>query len=432
MDYEIVTGFREAISSFLEARFEAKKKQKEKTDFNEEDLRKDFLPATWIDDAACRVTQLQLATHILKAAHQSAKGTSLYCEPSSLPNHGLIGSCLLSQPFQADVDGNAAALDVFKFLSLEYKGVSLLTMILEERPEIFEVFMVLANDRRLSERWVQNFAKIIRSREEGLSSHTLAKQVYWLTGEDPVNDTEFHLLLPLFESSLAHKIHGIIENDLYGETVKGARKAKKEGNFSDSVIHEYPNLAIRKLGGDKPQNISQLNLKRNGKNYLLSSTPPLWRENRTSLPLGTKSFFEWIGKRPAIYSLSQSLKKFLESDPPANLETRIHRDDLVEQIIGEIFQSIHEIHSIKPGWSSNTRCRLSPEEKFLLDPGAQRPPSPDWKTKVSRRFGNWLNSLLEKNLPMGDTEHEYFSEMIVGEPWCSVLEVWERKGEENV
>jgi CRISPR-associated protein Csy1 len=429
MDYELVTGFREAIASFLEDRFEAKKKQKEKTDFNEEELRKDFLPATWIDDAARRVTQLQLATHILKAAHQSAKGTSLYCEPSSLPNHGLIGSCLLSQTFQADVDGNAAALDVFKFLSLEYKGVSLLRMILEEKPE---VFMVLSDDRSQAGRWVQSFAKIIRSRREGLSSHTLAKQVYWLTGEDPVNENEFHLLLPLFESSLAHKIHGIIENDLYGETAKAARKAKKEGNFFDSAIHEYPNLAIRKLGGDKPQNISQLNLKRNGKNYLLSSTPPLWRENRTSLPFGTKSFFEWVEKRPTIQSLSKSLKKFLESDPPANLDTRIHRDDLVEQIIGEIFQSIHEIHSMERGWSSNTRCRLSPEEKFLLDPEAQKSPPPDWKTKVSRRFGNWLNSLLGKNLPMGDTEHEYFSEMIEGEPWCSVLEILERKGEENV
>ena len=228
MDYELVTGFREAIASFLEDRFEAKKKQKEKTDFNEEELRKDFLPATWIDDAARRVTQLQLATHILKAAHQSAKGTSLYCEPSSLPNHGLIGSCLLSQTFQADVDGNAAALDVFKFLSLEYKGVSLLRMILEEKPE---VFMVLSDDRSQAGRWVQSFAKIIRSRREGLSSHTLAKQVYWLTGEDPVNENEFHLLLPLFESSLAHKIHGIIENDLYGETAKAARKAKKRRKF---------------------------------------------------------------------------------------------------------------------------------------------------------------------------------------------------------
>ncbi|MGB2337617.1 MAG: type I-F CRISPR-associated protein Csy1, partial [Alcanivorax sp.] len=32
----------------------------------------------------------------------------------------------------------------------------------------------------------------------------------------------------------------------------------------------------------------------------------------------------------------------------------------------------------------------------------------DWPAEVRHRFANWLNRELQRNLPMGDVEHQYW------------------------
>ena len=440
---DVVAGFREAISGFLASRVEKKKKSEEKkgnkktgTLFevsadnpeqlsrNSDDdkmsleLSKKNIESAWIENAALRVSQLGLATHIAKAAHQNSRGSSLYADPRELTPHGYVGSYLLGHSFSRDVVGNAAALDVYKFLSLEFGGTSLLHLILEERPEVYQI---LSDDPAQGEELAGRFSKIARRTNEKLSSHNLAKQVYWMVGDAPINDENYHLLLPLFESSLVQKIHEIIQEDLYGSAAKEAREARRTKRFSSHEIHEYTDLAIRKLGGANQQNISQLNSERGGVNYLLASLPPVWKERPASPLWGTTSFFDRAGRRPEMKSLLLAMKSFLEGDPPPNLESRIRRDEFVDQIILEIFLYLDEIHSLAPGWSSDPRCRLSSEEKFLLDPKGVVSPPPEWKEKIRHRFGNWLNHEFGKILLMGYVEHDYFSEMLEGEPWDSFL-----------
>lgn len=443
VNMDVVAGFREAISEFLGARLENRKKQEGKKSKKEPgailevpaddpeqlsqnsgdgeiplELSEKYTPSVWIDDAARRVSQLEFATHIAKAAHQYSRGSSLYVEPVELSPHGFVGSYLLQDQFFKDVVGNAAALDVYKFLSLEFEGTSLLRLILEGRPEISHI---LSDEPGQGEKLARSFSGIVRRTDRGLASHTLAKQVYWMIGKDPAKDEDYHLLLPLFESSLVHRIHEIISEDLYGEAAKDARKARREKSFSEHEIHEYTNLAMRKIGGTKPLNISQLNSERGGVNYLLASLPPSWKE-RPAAPLwGTTTFFDHAGKRPELKPLIRALRTFLEADPPPILETRIRRDDLVERIIGEIVLYLDKIHSLDPGWSSDPRCRLSAEEKFLFDPKGANSPPPEWKEKIRHKFGNWLNHELGKILLLGDVEHDYFSGMLEGEPWDSIL-----------
>ena len=45
------------------------------------------------------------------------------------------------------------------------------------------------------------------ARARWASSHTQAKQVYRLTGSDPHDDQQFHLLAPLYPTSLAHRVY---------------------------------------------------------------------------------------------------------------------------------------------------------------------------------------------------------------------------------
>ena len=72
------TAFRAAIAGFIEARREAKLKGKE--DDAEAASKYDY--AGWLADASRRVGQIQAVTHVLKATHPDARGSSR-CEISS-------------------------------------------------------------------------------------------------------------------------------------------------------------------------------------------------------------------------------------------------------------------------------------------------------------------------------------------------------------
>lgn len=81
---------------------------------------------TWIADAARRARQIQAVTHALKATHPDARGTSLYRPPAELAQHPLVGNQCLAEDFAGDVVGNAAALDVYKFLRVAHDSRTLL------------------------------------------------------------------------------------------------------------------------------------------------------------------------------------------------------------------------------------------------------------------------------------------------------------------
>src|SRR5690554_2055599 len=111
-------AFRQAIIAFIDERRDAKLKGNN-TDI---ETAAKYEYTTWLADAARRVSQIQAVTHVLKATHPDARGSSLHLAPNNLPQHREIGSHLLGDTFAEDIVGNAAALDVFKFLKTEVEG----------------------------------------------------------------------------------------------------------------------------------------------------------------------------------------------------------------------------------------------------------------------------------------------------------------------
>ena len=83
-------------------------------------IEQQFKEQNWLSEAAKRAYQISLVTHALKFTHGDAKGSSIlslnyledtdYLTTASVPNLAI------------DAVGNAAALDVAKFLQLEYAG----------------------------------------------------------------------------------------------------------------------------------------------------------------------------------------------------------------------------------------------------------------------------------------------------------------------
>lgn len=405
------------MQAFIDERLTAKLKNLSSDDPKYQKLREQYQFENWINDAARRVGQLQVVTHTLKAVHPDAKGTNLYLPPGSLPNKPWIGSHLLAQDYTADVVGNAAALDVFKFLKLEHDGKTLLTRVLEHDPALLEA---LSDDPAQARSWMESFASITQPKENSRSSNR-AKQIYWLVGDEPTRDEDFHLLSPLYPSSLAHRIYQRIQRDRFSEEAKAARKARREKVFSDVGCSDYPHLATQKLGGTKPQNISQLNSERGGVNYLLASLPPVWRSRDHRAPLNTDSVFPRFMGQERPRWLMDSVNRFLAANPPANVHTRNRVDGYINALTDELILFCADLYQLEPGWSADPDCRLVEAEQLWLDPGraeldedfAMRRVSGRWKGEVQSRFANQVNKALS-GLPVGDDEHREWMRRIDG------------------
>ncbi len=426
-DPQRVNELRTLIADFLKRRLDIRlekiKGDDEKAIAEQKKEHDRFEKNTWFESAAQRTRQIQLVTHVLKATYPDIKinlATNLYASPRSLHPYELVGSHVLGDHFDNDATGNAAALDIYDFLTQRYGERTILELV---RDRDTDLNLALSNDKNLASRWMQIFSEIVESPCSRLTSHTFAKQFYWLIDNelDPHDDASFHLLAPLYASSLAHRVYLRIQDDRFSEGANAARKAKKEGAFSDRPVCEYPQLAIQKIGGTKPQNISQLNSERGGNNFLLASLPPLWRSVDIKPLLGTDSMFDRYGWRPEVKKLVRTLLAFFKSDPARNLDTRERRDELVNDLIDEFWQFSAELQSLEPGWSQVRECHLGGAEKHWLDPDgvvqscteSGLPLPTDTLENVSRNFANWLNHQLRDPLAMGDPEFMHWRKLML-------------------
>ncbi len=391
---------RSLISDFLTERLNGKLEKLAEDDPKRAELQAQFIPATWLEDAARRVGQIQAVTHSLKPIHPDAKGSSLFREPSALPPLAEVGSHSLGARFDADVVGNAAALDVYKFLKLSHQGRSLLDLAIAADSDFAAA---LSADPTLAQAWLAAFAGLAAPRGKA-SSHTQAKQIYWPIGDNPHDDAGYHLLAPLYPTSLVHRVYLALQDDRFSDDAKAAREARKAGELHKRPVREYPNLAIQSLGGTKPQNISQLNSERRGDNCLLASLPPVWKSVDIKPLYGVDSLFKRYGGRKEVRTLAAHLRRFLEGDPASNFKTRQHRDELVDALIDELMQFSAELGTLDAGWSASAECDLPPAQRAWLDPDGCDPAVDDAADRVANDFANWLNGQLRDPLPVGDPE----------------------------
>ena len=423
-------SYREAIDAFLKDRLDTKLREleKDKKVQDKEAKRQDLIARhqneAWMDEAAKRVHEIQAVTHSLKPIHPDAKGTNLFVEPSQLQPLAVLGTHALGKSFLEDVVGNAGALGVYKLLKLEVHGRSLLTALLAHDAD---ALAALHTDPQQAQALRDALVSLTQPRAESPSSHTLAKQLYWLTGSDACDDAHYTLLAPLYATSLAHAVHTQLQEDRFGEANKAARQARRERKMHDGVFHDYPSLAVQNMGGTKPQNISQLNSERRGVNYLLSSLPPKWQSSAVRLPVHAASVFDRLFiARPEVRRTVRALRVFLESNPDANLATRERREALLDTLVDELVSLAAELQQFLPqGWSRDDERfeKLSYEEMLWLDPLRTEIPEEaqfaydwlymDWPTAIGKSFANWLNQQLRGKLPVGDAEAREWKKVLL-------------------
>lgn len=390
---------RELIHQFIQQRLADKldKLKPEEAD-KQQKLLEEYQPAAWLDSAANRVSQIQLATHILKPIHPDARGSNFYVRAEQDEAAGLVSSRGL-RVVAEDVVGNAAALDVYKLLCLECDGETLLARVLRGDSA---VICALSDDPQQGAALCAAFAGIVNGRGEA-ASHTLARQVYF-----PLEDGSYHLLSPLFPTSLIHRLQSQLREERFGDAAQAARDARRKEEAWHEGYCEYPNLAIQKFGGTKPQNISQLNSVRYGENWLLAAFPPLWQSAQgVRPPFGAGSVFaDVLGRRREVRALIGELQHFLKNNAERNnRHIRAQRATLVGLVCAEALNYAAKLHELTPGWSLDARCTLPPEQCRWLDPDAEHPALPDWQDDVCQQFAAWFNAQLrDKTLVLNEDE----------------------------
>lgn len=421
--------FRTAIAKFIDDRREAKLKGRE----DDAVAAAKYEYETWLASAAHRVSQIQAVTHVLKATHPDARGSSLYIPPTTLPPRDEIGSHSLGEDFTEDVVGNAAALDVFKFLQTEVDGRTLLEWVKQQDADLEAA---LNPDPDIARSRMQAFGGLVRSGAP--TSHALAKQVFWLAEGAPDQNPNFHLLQPLFSSALAQYVHDDIQAARFGEENKARRQAKRSEKPHDGVYQDYCGLAVRKMGGTKPQNISQKTSERGGTNYLLASLPPPeWSRVRAVSLLNIESSTARFRHFGHVRFLVRALARLILSDPEKTLETRQKREEIEKALGAQLPLFAATIRDQRPpGWTRDAACELPQCERLWLDPDrVTLDPRPlgqggeedrefeqayhwgDWPDEVASIFANWLNEQLRRAgaAALGDSEYRHWARQAIVE-----------------
>ena len=166
---------RALIETFLNERLGSKLEKLEPDDPKKAQEEEKFSISSWIPNAAQRSGSLQYVTHTLKPTHGDAKGSQLKVELQSLPALDEVGSHCLGAVYELDVVGNAAYLDVHKFLKLEHEGQTLRELVCANDADLGAVF---SSNPEEADSLLQTFAAMLQPRGTP-ASHGYAKQLYW-------------------------------------------------------------------------------------------------------------------------------------------------------------------------------------------------------------------------------------------------------------
>ena len=412
-----VSKIRQVIGEFIQIRLQAKlDKLKEGQHEEREKLLAAHEPEAWLADAARRVNQIQQVTHAIKYIHPYARGTNLFSAGNSLAGHLCVGTHILGEGMAPDVVGNAAALDIYKFLRLEVAGRSLLALALERHPAPREA---LSADANKADESMGAFAGLVEAKGKP-ASHTLAKQLYW-----PLGGGQYHLLAPLFPSSLVSTVWSTLREHRFSDDARAAREAARNKTAHAHGYHEYPNVVVQKFGGTKPQNISQLNSERYGENHLLPSVPPSWQSPEVRPPLNSDSIFvRGFASQRVVREGIEDLRRYLQRVKDVNNKpVREGRARRVQALFDALLHYAAQLWDLPAGWTANLECKLNAAEQCWLDPQrcaldqgfAERYQQSDWQEQICSRFANWLNARLfeaGKGLSVGENEAQEWRRLL--------------------
>lgn len=380
-----------------------------------------FSLTEWLPDAAKRISQLSMVSHPSKFSHPSAKTSSVIVQAKhSIDGYVRSGNV----DYQLDVFGNAAAMDVYKFLSVNLENGQTVLDAFEQQNEDLKQFIQRSS---LDFDVLRSAFLVIKKSDTSVKTDHLVKQVYF-----PIDGESYHLLSLLTPSGLITKLKQNIDALRFSEAKKLAKERRKKNEIDDVGYADIYDLTVTAYGGTQPQNVSVLNSQNAGRAYLLSSCPPVFEKIKVKLP--TKDFFTqclyWKKFNHEFVILQKCVRSDLKETEQVvnNRHTRKKIRQTIQQIIYEILFIAFCIRRNQSGWSNKEYYQYLPlDQRIWLDEvnWEQREHKEEWRDEISRRIAKWILDSYEKFM----SHTTIFSDVEIKEVKIVVLEILEQDKE---
>lgn len=410
-----------AIKEFFDQRKEAWLKKNSSANASPEDVvakalecDEAFALGQWLPSAAKRAGQISISTHPCTFSHPSARKNK----------NGYVTSIIADAQYQADgylrtgnvsvaadALGNAAALDVYKFLNIQLQdGLTLLQHITEDTDVAKHVLNIpTASYVELKD----GFLAMVQSSGDDTITSSKIKQVYFPVGDD------YHQLSLLTNSGLLFELRRRLDSMRFSPEVKALRELKKNQQYSAQGYSEIYDLTTIGYGGTKPQNISVLNNQNGGKAHLLSSVPPTLSVREIRFPTAnffTESLIQWSYK-----DLFKNLHKIMTIELGGNIPRQTiltARDNCIKELIFKIMDTVHGLRQASAEQYSEASALPMVQVIWLCEHKLdERENTDEWLDAIIHEMVRWLinhysKALSDKRILLGDEEFSALKQII--------------------
>jgi len=389
----------EVITSFFDERKEIWLKKSLKPSLSDEEILKVHEACTeifsleiWLPNAAKRAGQISMSTHPCTFSHPSARKnkngyvTSIISEAEHRDDGFLRSGNVM---VQKDALGNAAALDVHKFLSLKMPDGKQLIEHIKNDTDLSKALLRIKT--KSYEALRDGFLEMIVSSKESITSSKI-KQVYF-----PVDD-DYHQLSLLSNSGMMYHLRKRLDEIRFSDKVKELREKRRKNEFSEEGYAEIYNLTTIAYGGTKPQNISVLNSQNGGKAQLLYSMPPVLNDRTTRFP--KHDFFHESIRLWNLSDTFKALHNIYKVPNYSNVTMRDARKYHYERLVEKIIEQMWAVRLVADEQYYEKTSRLKSHQKIWLCPEyeARRDEGDEWLDKVTKEISLWIIHSYKKQL----------------------------------
>ncbi|PVZ69766.1 type I-F CRISPR-associated protein Csy1 [Pelagibaculum spongiae] len=391
----------------------------------------------WLPDAAKRSMQRAFSTHPSTFSHsatgisESNKKKYTYVTPiiyySGLSNDGFLRSGNVESSLRLDSLGNAAALDIDSFLSLEMQDGQSLLQHIEQETELAQSLLNIKSKSYAELR--DGFLAMTAAATEQVTSSKI-KQVFFPIPDDTAAEG-YHQLSILTNSGIVFEMRRRLDALRFGlepekmsdddrkkyltkDELKQARDKRRNKAFFEQSFSEIYGLTTIGYGGTKPQNISVLNNQNGGKAHLLLSVPPNLQQRDFNFP--TRDFFQQAVSPYQAKEAFIALHKIFVTHsaesviPLKNLRSR--RDNRLQQITDVIIQAMWQARAVAGEQFSTATSQLPLWQKKWLGVEVSKPEETnDWMDNVLEQISRWIiqgyRKINKDHCTLGDAEIQF-------------------------
>jgi CRISPR-associated protein Csy1 len=425
VDKEITTFFDERKDAWLKKNISATMSEVDVREKEMECVAK-FALKQWLPNAANRAGQMSISTHPCTFSHPSSRKNKNGYASSIIANSNRVNDGFLRSgnvAVDADALGNAAALDVYKFLNLVMEDGQTLIKHMEQDTDLALSLLTLSNadENQNYQKLKQGFLAMSSDVGESITSSKI-KQVFFPIIDDFIAQqpiaVNYHQLSILTASGIVFELRKRLDGIRFGDAIKIARDKKKNNQQHEGYCEIY-NLTTIGYGGTKPQNISVLNNQNGGKAHMFMSAPPQLKNRNIHFP-HTDFFSQTVNYYQCKNQFYQLHKLYSREDN--NIHIRAERDEYYQSVIDHIIEKMWQVRSIAlEQYNSSVNQLQSSQKAWLCEDEASktlRDTTDEWLDGIVKSVSTFLfygyEKILDKKaIKLSDSEHKHIQKLVL-------------------